>query len=353
MLHRGLAVIMHIPFRMIRDKLTGWCHMLPQHIHHNRIAQQFRLRKRPACYAANMGIKLIDRTCLYGVMPRIMRPRSQLVDYDTTFGGHEQLNRKNAGELEATGQAHGQTPGLLGDRSIHSSRSDRHMQDIIAMFIAHDGECHIFIAIAAHQDGRLESEIHEAFQYGRWHAALFATGLNLMHILLSAQYRLAVPVISASTCFQYCRKTDLFECGMEFINAIHLSPRGRRSAMIVNELLLVHAVLRDAQQISALRHSNRSANGVDCIGIDIFKFIRDDITALSQFTNRSIIVIIGSYLEIGDLRGRAILGRIENTDSEPHIFCRKGHHSSKLSSADDTDRRTRHQLLDSTLGFLR
>ena len=113
------------------------------------------------------------------------------------------------------------------------------------------------------------------------------------------------------------------------------------------------AVLSHAQQISALRDGHQVAHVIERIRVDVLELVGEHIAAFGKLTNRGDIVVFGGHLKIGHLRGRAVRRRIEHADTEAHLACGQGHHAAQLAAADDADCRTRFQILDTAVGFLR
>ena len=89
--------------------------------------------------------------------------------------------------------------------------------------------------------------------------------------------------------------------------------------MIIDELLLVDAILRDTQQIGALRGCRQGTHFVDGVGVHVFELVREHVGLFSQFSDRGDVVVFGSDLEVGHLCGRAIRSRVEHADAEAHV----------------------------------
>ena len=126
--------------------------------------EQLRLFERPAGDAANVRVELVERAGLDGVVAGIVRTWGQFVDDDLVVFGDEQFDGQNAGEFEAFGQSQRQLVRLLGHGFVHFGRRDGHVQDVVAMLVAHDREGHVILAVAGDEDARFEREIDEAFQ---------------------------------------------------------------------------------------------------------------------------------------------------------------------------------------------
>ena len=95
-------------------------------------------------------------------MAGIVRTWGQFVDDDLVVFGDEQFDGQNAGEFEASGQSQRQLVRLLGHGFVHFGRRDGHVQDVVAMLVAHDREGHVILAVAGDEDARFEREIDEA-----------------------------------------------------------------------------------------------------------------------------------------------------------------------------------------------
>ena len=160
-------------------------------------------------------------------------------------------------------------------------------------------------------------------------------------------------VIAAGTGFKHRRVMNLIECRVKFLNTVDGLPRCGRCAMVVDELLFVDTVLRDAQQIGALRCRCKRAHLVDRVRVHVFELVREYVGFFGQFADCGDVVIFGSDLEISHLRGRAVRSRVENSDAEAHIAGRQRHHTAKLTTTDNADGGARHQPFNTAVGFLR
>ena len=191
------------------------------------------------------------------------------------------------------------------------------MQDIVAMLVAHDRESHVILAVARNENARFECEVDEAFENAWWESATaIGTGTHLFKIGIGFQYRLAMAIITAGTGFEHGRIVNLIECRVKLLNTVDGLPRCGRRAVVVDELLFVDTVLRDAQQIGALRSRRKGTHLVDCVRVHIFEFVREYVGFFGQFADCGDVVIFGSDLEISHLRGRAVRCRVENSDAE-------------------------------------
>ena len=119
--HLGLAIVVHVPFRMVGDERACRRDMLAEHVDHDGGLEQLRLFERPAGNASDMRVELVERACLDGVMAGIVWSRSQLVDDHLVVPGDEQFDGQNAGQFEALGQPQRQSVRLLGDALVHSA----------------------------------------------------------------------------------------------------------------------------------------------------------------------------------------------------------------------------------------
>ena len=115
--------------------------------------------------------------------------------------------------------------------------------------------------------------------------------------------------------------------------------------MLVDEGLLVDAVLRDAQQVSSLRDLRHITHGIKRIGVHVLELIREHVTALGKLTDGGLVVIFRHDLPVPHLGCRAIRRGIEHSDTESHVFGGKRHHLTKLTASHDSNRRTRLQQL--------
>ena len=283
-----------------------------------------------------------------------MRARRQLIDDHMVVPRDEQLNRENAGEFKALGQPDSQLMCL----ALHFRRDGRgrdgHVQDIVAVLVAHHRERHVVMPVAGHQNRGFEREIDEAFQdRRREHALTLRTLSHRSEIVRPVQHGLTVAVIAAGTGFEHRRITDLIKGRAELLDAVDLPPRGRRRTMLVDEGLLMDAVLGHAQQISTLRDGHQVTHIIQRIRINVLELVGEHIAAFGQLVDRRDIVICGGHLEIGHLGGRTVRRRVEHADTETHLACGQGHHAAQLTAADDADCRTRFQILDTAVGFLR
>ncbi len=127
--------------------------------------------------------------------------------------------------------------------------------------------------------------------------------------------------------------------------------------MIVDEALLGDAVLRHAQQVRALRHRALPLAGaahlVERIGVHVLELVGEHVALGGEFADGGLVVIRGDDLEIADLRGRTVRGRVEYADAEAHVLGGQGHHAAQLAAADDADGGAGHQTRDRAAGFLR
>ena len=85
-------------------------------------------------------------------MAGIVRTWGQFVDDDLVVFGDEQFDGQNTGEFEAFGQSQRQLVRLLGHGFVHFGRRDGHVQDVVAMLVAHDREGHVILAVAGDED---------------------------------------------------------------------------------------------------------------------------------------------------------------------------------------------------------
>ena len=185
--------------------------------------KQLRLDQRPAGDAADVRVELIDRARLDGVMPRIVRARCQLVDDDATVLGDEQLDGERASQLEAAGQGQRHLVSGARDLRAHLGGGDRHMQDVVAVVVAHDRERDVILAVAGHENRRLEREIDEPLQDGRWgkpppRARIFSRSLSLRSFML------AVPVVSAGAGLEHARVMQVIDGGVKLLEGVDLTP---------------------------------------------------------------------------------------------------------------------------------
>ena len=228
------------------------------------------------------------------------------------------------------------------------------MQDIVAMLVTHNREGHVILAVACNENACFECEVDEAFENAWWESVTtIGTGTHLFKIGIGFQYRLAMAIITAGTGFEHGRVVNLIECRVKLLNTVDGLPRCGRRAMVVDELLLVDAILRDAQQIGALRCRCKRAHFVNGVSVHVFELVREYIGFFGQFADCGDVVIFGSDLEISHLRGRTVRCRVENSDAEAHIAGRQRHHTAKLTATDDADGGTRHQPFNTAVGFLR
>ena len=228
------------------------------------------------------------------------------------------------------------------------------MQDIVAMLVTHNREGHVILAVACNENACFECEVNEAFE-NAWgeSATTIGTGTHLFKIGIGFQYRLAMAIITAGTGFEHGRVVNLIECRVKLLNTVDGLPRCGRRAMVVDELLLVDAILRDTQQIGALRCRCKRAHFVDGVSVHVFELVREYIGFFGQFADCGDVVIFGSDLEISHLRSRAVRCRVENSDAEAHIAGRQRHHTAKLTATDNADGGPWHQTFNTAIGFLR
>ena len=354
MTHLRLAVIVHVPLGMVGNQRPRGRDMLAEHVHHDRRAEQLRLDQRPAGDAADVRVELIDRARLDGVMPRIVRARCQLVDDDATVLGDEQLDGERASQLEAAGQGQRHLVSGARDLRAHLGGGDRHMQDVVAVVVAHDRERDVILAVAGHENRRLEREIDEPLQDGRWEAAAaVAAGANLLQVAVIAQHMLAVPVVSAGAGLEHARVMQVIDGGVKLLEGVDLTPGCGLDAMPVDEGLLVDAVLGNAQQVGALRGRDQVTHLVDGFGVDVLELIGEHIGLLRQIMDGGLVVVLTDDLKIGHLRGRAVRRRVEYADAEAHVLRAQCHHAAELSAADDADGRSGLQHLHRAMCLLR
>ena len=132
------------------------------------------------------------------------------------------------------------------------------------MLVAHDREGHVILAVAGDEDARFEREIDEAFQNAwREAAVMVGAGAHLLQVGFGLEHGLAVAVVTAGTGFEHSRIVDLIKCRFKFLDAVDSLPRRGGRAMVVDEPLLVDTVLRDAQQIGALRGRREGTHLID------------------------------------------------------------------------------------------
>ena len=176
-------------------------------------------------------------------MAGIVRTWGQFVDDDLVVFGDEQFDGQNAGEFEAFGQSQRQLVRLLGHGFVHFGRRDGHVQDVVAMLVAHDREGHVILAVAGDEDARFEREIDEAFQNAwREAAVMVGAGAHLLQVGFGLEHGLAVAVVTAGTGFEHSRIVDLIKCRFKFLDAVDGLPRRGGRAMVVDEPLLVDTV---------------------------------------------------------------------------------------------------------------
>ena len=188
------------------------------------------------------------------------------------------------------------------------------------MLVAHDREGHEILTVAGHQNRGLEREVHKAFQNARGEtAAAITSRANLLEVGIGAQHHLAVTIVAARNGFQHGRVMNLIQCGVKLIEVVDGAPRCGGGAVIVNELLLVHTVLGDAQQIGALRGGGDAAHLIDGVGIHILELVGEHVGLHGQIMDGGLVVVFGGDLEIGHLTGRAVWRRIEHANAESHI----------------------------------
>ena len=349
-LDRGLAVVVHVPFGMLPDQRSSRRDVLAEHVDHHGRAQQLRLRDRPPGDAADVRVELVDRARLDRVVARVVRARRQLVDDHAVVLGDEQLDGERAGQLEAAGQRPGQLVRTRFDRCRHVGRRDRQVQDVVAVDVVHDRERHIVLAVAGHQDRRLEGEIDESLEDRRREVVIRP---DPRQVILAVQHDLAVTVVAALAGLEHGRVPQFAERGDQIGPAVHRAPRRGLDAVAVDEGLLGDAVLRHAQQVGALRHGDLAAHLVQRVGVHVLELIGEHVGLLGQLADRGLVVVVGDDLEVADLRRRAVRGRVEHADAESHVFRAQRHHAAELAAADDADGRAGHQARDRAVRFLR
>ena len=228
------------------------------------------------------------------------------------------------------------------------------MQDVIAVLIAHHRERHEITTIAGDKNRSLEREIDKAFQNGwREHALMLRPLADRSEIIRTVQHGLAVAVIATGTGFEHRWVADFSDRGLKLVDAVDLTPRGRRRTMLVDEGLLMDTVLSHAQQIRTLRDGHKVTHIIQRIRVDVLELVGEHVAAFGQLVDRRDIVICGGHLEIGHLGGRTVRRRVEHADTEAHLACGQGHHAAQLAATDDADCRTRLKIGDTAVGFLR
>ena len=228
------------------------------------------------------------------------------------------------------------------------------MQDVVAVVVAHDRERDVILAVAGHENRRLEREIDEPLQDGRWEAAAaVATGANLLQVAVIAQHMLAVPVVSAGAGLEHARVMQVIDGGVKLLEGVDLTPGCGLDAVPVDEGLLVDAVLGNAQQVGALRGRDQVTHLVDGFGVDVLELIGEHVGLLRQIMDGGLVVVLTDDLEISHLSGRAVRRRVEYADAEAHVLRAQCHHAAELSAADDADGRSGLQHLHRAMGLLR
>lgn len=131
--------------------------------------EQLRLFERPAGNASDMRVELAERACLDGVMAGIVRSRSQLVDDHLVVLGDEQFDGQECWPVRSPWLSSNTSPCASPWRRSRPLRSapDGHVQDVVAMLVAHDWEGHVVLAVAGDEDARFEREVDESFQNAR------------------------------------------------------------------------------------------------------------------------------------------------------------------------------------------
>ena len=134
----------------------------------------------------------------------------------------------------------------------HIGGGDGHMQDVVAVLVTHNREGDEVLAVAGDQDRSLECEVDESFQDARREATTtVGAGADLLQVGVGTQHELTVAVVAAGHGLQHGRIMDLVEGGVKLIEVVDSAPRCGGGAVVVDELLLVHAVLGHAQQVGA------------------------------------------------------------------------------------------------------
>ena len=87
-----------------------------------------------------------------------------------------------------------------------------------------------------------------------------------------------------------------------------------------NRPLLAQPVLRRIEQLAALRHVGFLHQHRGDSGVDVLKFVGDDVRQLRQLAGRLHIVISAPYLLISDLPARRVRRRVQRDEPIAHVL---------------------------------
>ena len=109
---------------------------------------------------------------------------------------------------------------------------------------------------------------------------------------------------------------NITQCGVKLIEVVDSAPRCGGGAVVVDELLLAHAVLGHAQQVGALRGGGDAAHLVDGAGVHVLELVGEHVRLHGQIMDGGFVIVLGGDLEVGHLTGRAVRRWVKHADAE-------------------------------------
>mmetsp|Transcript_85745 Transcript_85745/g.136158 ORF Transcript_85745/g.136158 Transcript_85745/m.136158 type:complete len:357 (-) Transcript_85745:51-1121(-) len=323
------------------DHLGGLA--LTQDVHHHGTAHtQVAVAQGQTQNRTEMLFELVHTTGFHGVVSRVVRARSDLIQQHLAILQQEHLHTKNAaGVAKALDGIGGH---LLCQFLLLLGHTHRWRQTCEAHAVALHG-VHHGVSAHGHVHGLIDAASHH---HGQFHLK----GRPLLHIellpLVAAQflpgrrdgcsvghYGIAPAVVGAEAALEHHGETEFLSDGVQLLFAVNLLEVRQRNVVLLQVDLLVVLVLDQLHNKGKRLHGDAFLmKFLQNFGIHVFHLQRQNVALAGELSDLFCILKATLHRELRHLpRGAVFAQGVQDAHAHPQAVGSVDHHATQLASS--------------------
>ncbi len=314
-----------------------------EQVDHHRRPQEFHAAQRQVAHCPRVLLELARQSRVERQVPRVVRPRGQLVDHDPPVARQEHLHGEQPLHVQRLRHGAGEFLGLAQHVRGEARWADRHVEDVAGVDVLEHGERLQFTpAVACADHRKLRVKLHPTLQHAA--ACLAAAPLRpgVGRGEVGGDLELALAVVAAAGRLEHAGRAQRRDGVGEFAGTRHDAKRRVREAVAVEKRFLTLPVLADFQRRPAGVHRAETLDDLQGGRGNVLELVRRHVQAARERLQRRRVVEARADRLLADRGGGSVCARgVKGAQPIAHAAGGEGGHARELPATEQADQGTR------------